>query len=955
MRFPTPEVVGVFLKLPERVESTITDGDAAHYLHGHPPGSASPKRLRNNLGFHGAVAEFVDAFLERAVLPYQTTDMLPSLTILPDADFRHRPGSAAPYVFCPVEFGSAIAYAKNRARLGHEKRLAPLEFWRDMIRGSDALARHMEPVVLPPPPDEGSSDDGSSDDGYDAIVYPSVLYPRSLMLPLAGGEGREGACGFYDLCDTQWESTVGYPGAWMPEQVSPWLAPAGDLSYLGHTALEVFSMLEFPSSWRDRCSMPMVAELAGFDSALPWPWGPGSSLYVHWGFYFAGYRAVMRRWDWDRYPDGPPREWWPIDGGPYSFGFVDDILASGLYPLYPPPDGSRIIAKACFEAAPFLSARGFLPSADGLRTSWISPYDWNGRHAFIKPTARPNLDILRIQQVLLGSMWANWAKIPVEIKIPHRLTTTKYNYVVHMDGGVELVDSATTEAYPREVNKAVWSHGVSCDSGGGQGGSACYVSFPFDLCKLRKSYSDVVDEYEPPEGLEEARQEMAAAESVLALDLAELVNRMTQYNFAGDMASTNSDQLRVEIYISGSGSFFSEAFPYTLTSTVSEIAGQMMAAAKALAVDHPGAGSFSTYRHVPAGDFWNPDWYNISGDWFTPAMWQHLADYGEAKRVLDPLEAADCGIAVDVSGELFKALKKAVDDNTADYEFCNAPEGDDGSSGSSDDVTVPFSVTTWWRRPYGLATIEFAERRSDSPWPAASVVEGGYVNAETLALGLTAEDTIEGWVDKPADRTYERRRVDGSGEIVYPTHTICRRVAMRNNSSQVSVSTPATVLAQLVADLTQNAQPETEISDPLLAARFLPFSMLPPYPHGVAGARETDPSWEFPPVYAWYHPDKSPEASGCSDDGSDDGSSGAGLEVFPYRITATNVCGAEVETYWASPDEAYINRLPVEGWMTFTYPYGDAPTCDESFMLNLSDHIALRAVWNWKSMPVIQE
>lgn len=502
MTFPVPGVAGVFLNLSQRVKGAITSGGAAHYLIGR-----SPERLRNHLGFHGAIAEFMDALLERAVLPYQTTPSLPSLTVLPSVDFPGHdsppPGeSPSPELYAPVSLDPVISTARKRARLGHEKRLAPLEFWKAMFRGSDALARFAGPVELLTP--NAGSGSGSYSD-MSLYVYASDLHPVAGSVPSSYDPETESCYGFSDVVDTGWEDSTDYPGVWRPD------SPTDNYQHTtqaenGRITLGVRSMLEYED--HSSSSLPMLAGLAGFGGQFThrqywgdqrcgiWPWWQdeeyGTNWVIHGGFQFAGKMATYRHYPWDRpHPLTPfpsPASW--ATNTPYEFDYAGGIVH---------PELELAVAKAynALRSVGYYdeSTWEWVESDPDDFPPWISPFDPERNHRSISTTARANLDILRIQQVLLGSMWANWAHfVHVTYAIRHKLAENRRRYEIQPDGTVSEIASSTTTGSPTIDNQLVWDHGVSGDSWEPTyHGCHAYSDFEIDLSQVEGTDPDSGD------------------------------------------------------------------------------------------------------------------------------------------------------------------------------------------------------------------------------------------------------------------------------------------------------------------------------------------------------------------------------------------------------------------------------------------------------------------------------
>ena len=336
MTFPVPSVAGVFLSLSNRLETAITDGSAAHYLLGR-----TPTRLRNHLGFHAALAEMADALLERAVLPYQITSSLPSLTVLPTAQLSGT--DVLPVqIEAKTSLPALLATVAKRAKLGTEKRYAPLEFWRAILDGINSLSSSQGTFLWPR--------NAASEDYADVVIYPSICYT-------IGDFGYYGR--FVDLYDSGW----------------------GEHPYMDDVVSKETHDLVSYSTDRGYTTVYMLSRLM-FDFE---------------------YETAL----WER-----------------VFAYLKYKL------IYLPMFSIEICAieKANVPSLPVEKALSL------LAWSPMEPYPYEYGYESRKPTARPNLDLLRVYQILLGCFWANWAKMKVQIKVPHLVTTRTVVYTVNWDG-----------------------------------------------------------------------------------------------------------------------------------------------------------------------------------------------------------------------------------------------------------------------------------------------------------------------------------------------------------------------------------------------------------------------------------------------------------------------------------------------------------------------------------------
>jgi len=144
----------------------------------------------------------------------------------------------------------------------------------------------------------------------------------------------------------------------------------------------------------------------------------------------------------------------------------------------------------------------------------------------------------------------------------------------------------------------------------------------------------------------------------------------------------------------------------------------------------------------------------------------------------------------------------------------------------------------------------------------------------------------------------------------------------------------------------------------------LPLMLYGIHPHGRGGAESADDwiSSGIGPFYGWYHPDKSAKVyeNGRGDtyfqwpndpNPVPDGYFFAD-KYCPWQITG--LAGEPV--YWNWDRDGY----PVDITCTFSYTddaysqsaRAENPPHRDRLLVDLSRHLAVRAEWNWKSMPV---
>ena len=999
MTFPVPRVSGVFLSLPPRVSGAVTDGSATHYLL-----DGRPRRLRNHLGFHAAVAEFVDALLERAVIPYQTTQSLPSLSVLPTADF---PGCGhTPTLYAPVSFEPAIADSEKRAMLGHEKRLAPLEFWRAMFLGSDRLARVCNPVpftngVL----DEGSGSD--SDDEPDVLIYPSVLCPRQGVKERSWGETY--AYGFYDLVDTGWCETDTFPDEWSPSEFGTSFAPTS-VRYLGRAALEVFSTVDFPDfgTWAG-ASLPMVAGLAGFRMVAGergygraiWPWqnSEGSRVTIHGGYQFTGKFATIEYFDWEHKPYGPTEE---IISSPYNFDFVGDIAF---------PRMQLAAAKA------YNGLSGEEPSPD----PWVSPYYY--RH--IKTTARANLDVLRIQQVLLGLFWANWARMPVVVKVPHVAEKVVRTWHVDEYGRVGGPYDTPVQGYPKTCSdlsvdqECRWRLSLDpdpeysrCYGCSGQ----FYYEIPF-FYHSNSGHESTVESYPYLDGLDaggvglsraevqrivddagarkqQAEQDKAAAEQAKAAaelylsgggvaDLAASLAAAMQggsYWTDGSTARYRRPDDHVWVFDCGfdlmvdgrvwSGGFIQVADVFRAPNPNDDsIPGEFLLQESAQSLFSSAVFYADTGSPPPSGSFsirvrGSSPVLDIGAQGISDALRgrrQAEQDIAEAEgRIATESETVEFGVPVDIGPELFRRILSRHDNllETWVVDDCDTDSGNLLVAGMRW-LAAHGDLSGWEPRdPQGGFDY------SETAYRMAPVLDSESCPVRVYLAHLLTEGVSPWPAESVIDAEYVKAETVALGMTMLDEaqgahmgqyggiefdfddddpKPFCRRVAM-SDAPEPGVSAPADTIRGILAALVANF-PDLPMraASAVSNARF--DRLLFAEPQFVRGA--PDFGWNVRPAYAWYHPDRGPDPASQYQWLDPD-------KLWPYRVTGEQPDGTVSECSLENGD-FFLFYLVVDAYFSWcslivTPPLG----FHDQMTLRIGEHAAVRSEWNWKSMPVEQ-
>ena len=735
MTFPVPSVAGVFLSLSNRLETAITDGSAAHYLLGR-----TPTRLRNHLGFHAALAEMADALLERAVLPYQITSSLSSLTVLPTAQLSGT--DVLPVqIEAKTSLPALLATVAKRARLGTEKRCAPLEFWRAILDGINSLSSSQGTFLWPR--------NAASEDYADVVIYPSIC--RVIGDYGNGAEQRT----FIDLFDAGWMYGL----------------------YIGDTVVKDTNTLVCSAFDRGTSSAYMLSKL-GFDfedETEPW-----YMISTHF--------------------------WLLLIGSPPS------VVDREQIPSLPSEKLGAIAAWSPME-----------PMHD-----YEHDYDIGRR-----PTARPNLDLLRVYQILLGCFWANWARMKVEVKVPHLVTTRTVVYTVNWDGSLTTDSDSTETDVTMYTNKLEWTHDVSWSTNGEwsrehtyNGGITYYLSI-----SLLTATEHIVNQSsgELPQGYETAIgtyfQKNADVNAVRSI-IKSYLDGVWQNHGGG----------RVELIVwsggSGKGTDNVHGMVPVNSSFTDAPADELLTALKELLrhYDCSGATRLGALVYYSGGGL---SWDSITAD---ASIVQSLKDFSGAARAFYAL-----GGLVGYKRDITDILRKLIEDGDATVVWDGgvSPEEDAADYPRTTSLTVVSSETHPVVESGGsylralIMTGSPAAGSRTSPWPARSVIDGSYVKSEKTALGARFRDDIResydeshqtsrqvGYYNYVADSSMHdgaggyraTRGTNGSGERA-PTGNIFRRlmVGSVDMSDGDPAEAPSASVEELVASLIES--PNNNIAD----------------------------------------------------------------------------------------------------------------------------------------------
>lgn len=884
MTFPVPSIAGVFLSLSNRLETAITDGSAAHYLLGR-----APTRLRNHLGFHAALAEMADALLERAVLPYQITSSLSSLTVLPTAQLSGT--DVLPVqIEAKTSLPALLATVAKRARLGTEKRYAPLEFWRAILDGINSLSSSQGTFLWPR--------NAASEDYADVVIYPSIC--RVIGDYVEGMDTHT----FIDLFDAGWL--------------------VGSNFNIADVVVKDTNTLVCWSFDRGLSSAYMLSKL-GFDF---------ESETETWHMIFTHF-------------------WLSLIGSPSA------VVEREQIPSLPSEKLDAIAAWSPMEPTQY--------------------YDIGRR-----PTARPNLDLLRVYQILLGCFWANWARMKVQIKVPHLVTTRTVVYTVNWDGSLTTDSDSTETDVAVYINKLEWSHDVSWSTNGEwsrehtyNGGITYYLSISLLTASL-----NIVNQSsgELPQGYEAALgtyfQKNADANAVRAI-IKSYLDGIWQNHGGG----------RVELIVwsGGSGKATWTAVPVG-SSFTDPAADDLLMQLKdlLLSYDCSGMTSLGALVYYSGGGF---SWDGVTSD---ATIIQALKDYSAASQALREL-----GGLVGYRRDITDILRRLIEDGDATVVWDGgvSPEEDASEYPRSISLTVVSSETHPVVEADGsylralIMTGNPAVGSRTSPWPARSVIDGSYVKAEKTAIGARFRDELvesydeshqttrqAGYYNYVADSSMHdgaggyraTRGTNGSGERA-PTGKIFRRlmVGSANMSGGDPTEAPSASVEELVTSLIEF--PNYSIIMPTEVGGTLPMSLLGIFPHGAPGEEPDDGDNIYGVTHhAWYHRDLSPKIYYVNNGGRWEavivppgGEAPAGA-VYSYYLPYCITRGGEEIVVWAYSVDGTTN-LTIHEFFTYYYygksPSGSAATLpnDDELVVDLSRHLAVRAEWDWKSMPVVNQ
>lgn len=863
MTFPTPTTAGVFLSgLSDKIKSAITGNSVNHCLIG-PDGGAGIW-LRNNAGFHGALAKMADALLERAVLPYQITATLPSMSSLKDGNFT---GSDEQ----PIQFLSKISLPPvlsnhlKRSRLGKEKRMAPLEFWNAILGSINELGRSSDIVM------RSSIGEPVSDERYaDAVIYPSCMRPMS-WTAWWGAYSRE------DITDSGWTSGSDWP--WSYSSPVRFVYDVCRMSYVEH--------------------MPTMNML----SQIPFDFSDEEG-----GWYF-------EYWD---FPWFPFIDW-------YEYGQY-----SGLYGMLSTQTALR----------------------DKLCRSAVYLYDWGPNLNSRSNTARPNIDLLRMYQVLLGCFWANWAKLAVDIRVAHRTTEITYRYSVDFGGNITQTGSpSSSSSISYMSNVLTWSHDVTWSASGAWSPSshselfsgsaefcpdACDLVDPSATAEI-EAYSYEAEKAEALANLNDAKDAVRSQE--IRDQLSDMLKQGFDYvdPFGRTISHVSANVHHGGGIIAYGDAYSKEACDNAAAAILDSLIAQVED------IRYVGECDVDISIRFSGGSSYTQ---RYGFDALGVALNEMKEAYDDYQYVL-----TDPGVCKDISLEL-GGVECTIewDDKEPDKPGVVTLE-------ATSVMTEPIDDDGYEPKAY-ILRMGGASFMRESPWPARVLFDEGYVGSMNIALGGRICDRLVYGCYQNNSGFYSIR--NGRSNYVSertPTEFTFRRLFFDSANVASNVEAPSEAVESIVGSLIDN--PDMHIVGAAGLGGHLPLVQYEIFPEGAPGVvpSSTPEQAAARGITACYHPTKSPKIyyNQATDDCiiTEGGSAPSGYSFLgygPWRILDSQ--GEEVWKYESGSSLCfsigfdYILDGHSQTARVKEPPYDDGLTVD------LSRHIAVRAVWDWKSMPV---
>lgn len=128
-----------------------------------------------------------------------------------------------------------------------------------------------------------------------------------------------------------------------------------------------------------------------------------------------------------------------------------------------------------------------LTPGEEVDVSWIRRCICKGddlKNYPIPYTARANINLLPLMQLMLACHWANWARFRPELTAKYKRSGTGQSWLIHADGSVEFMDEYPIE-YETEYNRLEWSRRVE---------STCFGKYESDFLDVEVVFSITVEE-----------------------------------------------------------------------------------------------------------------------------------------------------------------------------------------------------------------------------------------------------------------------------------------------------------------------------------------------------------------------------------------------------------------------------------------------------------------------------
>lgn len=954
MTFLTPNVAGVFIHgLSRRLASAVTDGMAQHYMLG-----GCPTRLRNDLGFHAALVELVEALLERLVLPYQVTGALSSVDQLSTAQLGLVDG-----LQIPVSVPDTLKDPDIRKRLGTERRYAPFEFWMDVLKCTADLAASSNSVIWP--------SGVSYSENADVVVLPACI------APLHWRDDRHMPAveyGFVDIGDSGWDTAGEYGVPQFLHGVPPY----------GKLVTDVYGMLR--GSHYGGFVMNILLKLP-FDFVSGSPWS---------GYGWAFAQEAVRPFPFAFFPVYDEEHAYKPDEDSWSRGFL--YGSSGE-----PPHMRDHLSR---------SAVRFWRFTPQVKDASPSPLDPD-------VTKRANLDLMRVYQSLLGGFWANWAVIRMEVHVPHIVTTRVTRYEVAWDGSLQQIgDPVESTRRETRISRLFWTHDVSASvEGAWDNGNNLYSgSVGFDLHLDPDVFTEFlrpIDEVD--ETVSDARARIAEARAGLEAAERVLSDAISALNTALDTAFADIPQSAKEAFADAAiEGVFGQGRPVnTVRCYFRRADGTLYEFSRSWIyypeVERPWSRDavlalferlkdlFREYiaRYQPVFDTSMSSEIMISAD-YGPGVVIDVAAFSDVASYVHDVQQAYIA-AVEAREEASRNYESVYNryietytlgvEQDCTYDVVRQAVGgsrswDDYPPHQPGEGSIVLSVTSTETHPLadGLATYilkrDYPAPVRESEWPAAALLSQ-YVAREDAMIGLMFPDRIDeeygntgyfnyedcNYEPPEGESWYVATRYGNSHGERYPSMVDFRRLAFCEIDG-VSETSPVEGIDSFLADLVDNAT--NRVSGPTVGGA-LPMRLLNGHSFGTQGNTSTN-QWTdgLGPFTAWFHPDKSRVAYryiGSEPDthdafvylirGEPPPPDYVSLDAYiPWQITENSLVLWDFDrdglppVYVSATFEYHDDAHSQSGGVS-SLPHGD------ELDIRLSQHFALRAVWNWQSMPVL--